>query len=229
MKKLVMYLVIMITVLLSGCELTDTDDGSITTEQAIELYGGSYAYVEENWQYLAFPGDDSNMLVCIDSFLSEDYVSAVILAVEEFDALDFISLSWEMSDDPDTDDIVEACAFTLDDQGYEVYDNSIVYTYYYEDDGMLGYNEYDFLNGDLYNSVIYFNLTLLEGEPFSMLEHVALHELGHTFGLDDLVEEALGEHSIMYSTDDYVSPDLLPYDIYNLEWMYDTNDEYPEE
>lgn len=240
MRSLKYLLIFFIVIALSGCDMLleeleqefdeeyTEDVDPISEQDAIDYYGGTYAFMQEDGYTLYFPWDDSNILVCIDSNLPEDYITASIMAVEEFDALDFITLSYEMSDDPDTE-VIEGCSFTIDEDGYEVSDYNIVYSYYVEENDNLAYNEYEAMDGIIYFSLITFNLYNLDGEDFALLEHVALHELGHTFGLDDLYLEELGEHSIMYNNDEYSSPDLLPYDLYNLEWMYYTNDEDPEE
>jgi predicted Zn-dependent protease len=52
-------------------------------------------------------------------------------------------------------------------------------------------------------------------------EHVALHELGHSFGLDDLYDAILERYSIMYyASSNIILTDLTEFDILNLEWMY---------
>ena len=59
-----------------------------------------------------------------------------------------------------------------------------------------------------------------------MKEHVALHELGHTFGLDDLIDDILEPYSIMYyMLGDVILVDLTEFDKMNLEWMYVNKEE----
>ena len=243
MKSIIRYSFILLTLLfLTGCyyeevievvdeveEVIELDEEPLTEQEAIDTYGGSYGFIWDDYgDTFYFPYDDSNIIVCIDSNLSEDLITAVIMAVEEFDALEYISLTYELSDDLDTD-IIEGCSLEA-----EVYDHIIIFTSYRDtevdwcsdnDEDVLGCNVYDIDGLQIISSVIYFNLNLLEGEDFSLLEHVALHELGHTFGLDDLYVEELGQYTIMYNNTEHTPVDLLPYDLYNLEWMYNTNDE----
>ena len=244
MKSIIKYSFILLTLLfLTGCEILEGIDleleldleqevETLTEQEAIDIYGGSYAYIRDYGEALYFPYDDSNIIVCIDSNLSEDLITAVILAVEEFDSLPYISLAYELSDDPETE-IIEGCPYVIEEDN-RVYEHNIIFAPYRDtevdwcsdnDEDVLGCNVYNKYNQMIYDSAIYLNLNTLEGEDFALLEHVALHELGHTFGLDDVYVEELGEYTIMYNNSEHASPDLLPYDLYNLEWMYDINDE----
>jgi hypothetical protein len=172
--------------------------------------------------------------------MDQSYIDAAILAVEEFDDLEYISLTWHMSDDPETLDVIEGCVSTYSaEYDEEVYEDIITFTVYSGseepfcsntpggDDGTLGCNSswYDDTDGAIGYSVIKFNTDLTDEASAELKEHVALHELGHSFGLDDLYDDVLEPYSIMYwQLGDIILVDLTEFDIMNLEWMYENKE-----
>ena len=238
MKKILLLILFMITLTLSGCgeyeytsytanpDIVANTDLEITMNEAIELYGGGYSYVydADYDTYLMFAYYDDEVSVCIDSNIDQRYIDASILAVEEYDALDFISISYHMSDDPSTT-IIEPCT---DD------DTIIMITTYSgaeesfcsEEEGgdidTCGCNYYWYNNEEgIFDSVIKFNRDVMDDMSDAELESIALHELTHLFGLDDLYEDVLENYSVMFwSSGDIIITDLTEFDLYNLEWMY---------
>lgn len=106
-----------------------------------------------------------------------------------------------------------------------------------DDSFTYGCNSYWYnFTGEIVDSVIMYNIDLMDELDEEGLEHIALHEMTHLFGLDDLggpnaddydspSDDILEEYSIMFwSTGDITLPDLTEFDLYNLAWMYDTEE-----
>jgi predicted small lipoprotein YifL len=247
MKKIILLIIAVLAVsTLTACggysyyiperETTTDEIEEVEVQQLFDEYGGTWAYSwdEDTYQDLWFYYYNDNISVCIDSTMDQSYIDASILAVEEFDALEYISITWHMSDDPQTTDVVESCPFTIEDEE-EVYEAYIVFTVYSGseepfcsetpggDDDTLGCNSswYDDTDGSIGYSIIKFNSDLTDDASAELKEHVALHELGHSFGLDDLYDDILEPYSVMYwQLGDIILVDLTEFDKMNLEWMY---------
>jgi hypothetical protein len=246
-KTALLAITILIILVMSACSsytyyVPERDEDSTTDQISVKAlfdeYGGTWAYSwdEDTFEDLWFYYYNDNINVCIDSTMHQSYINASILAVEEFDSLEYISISWEMSDDPATLNIIEPCSYIYDsDLDMDIYDNYIIFTIYSGseepfcsdipggDDDTLGCNSswYDDNDGGINNSTIKFNVDLMDNASDELKEHVALHELGHSFGLDDLYDDILEEYSIMYyAAGNIILTDLTEFDRMNLEWMY---------
>ena len=155
--------------------------------------------------------------------MDQSYIDAAILAVEEFDSLEYIEITYHLSDetcDMDTEIII----FTI----YSGSEEPFCSDEPGGDDDTLGCNSswYDDVDGSIGSSTIKFNTDLMDDMSAEMKEHVALHELGHTFGLDDLIDDILEPYSIMYyMLGDVILVDLTEFDKMNLEWMYVNKEE----
>jgi len=238
MKKILLIITILLSILvLSACgEYTYyIPDREKSVQELFNEYGRTWAYSwdEDTFEILWFYYYADNISACIDSTMDQSYIDSSILAIEEFDSLDYISITYHMSDDPLTPDVVESCPISLEDE--DKYEDIIVFTVYSGsvdpfcsgipggDDNTLACNWffYDETDGAIGNSIIKFNTDLLDELDAETKEHIALHELGHTFGLDDLYDDILERYSIMYyASKDIILPDLTEFDLMNLEWMY---------
>lgn len=164
--------------------------------------------------------DPMDVDVLIDSTMDQEIIDATVQAIAKYGELDFIDVSYEL--------VAEA------PQEYEVYfsvyrDEDIDYCSD-DDSGVVACNSfyYDTGTNEIYTSQIMFNLNAFDSYkeqfPEEYLDYylaVALHEFGHTFGLEDLYSEHYRETSIMYYADDGgMFTDLLPYDIERLRELY---------
>lgn len=197
-------------------------------DQMILDYAGAYSYSIDGDMYFYFEYYADDVSVCIDSNMQQDYIDTTILAVEELDALEYISITYHMSDNLETD-FIEPCidadtiimvtSYSGDIEpwcslGEEVEDDSDTF-------GCNWYNV-DYDTGEIWDSWINYNTDLMDDISIEEKESIALHELLHTFGLGDIYLEELEEYSIMYgySSEDCIHQDLTEFDLYNLEWMY---------
>ncbi len=74
-------------------------------------------------------------------------------------------------------------------------------------------------------SKIYFNSNSTYSIlPLAVKKHIAMHELGHTFGLIDIYDSRMEGYSIMYGymplSGTYLFSDYQDFDKYNITWKY---------
>jgi len=77
-------------------------------------------------------------------------------------------------------------------------------------------------------SSIFFIKEAMEDMTESEKAFVALHEMSHSFGLDDIYDEAFIGYTIMYGRaegQDELVPVLRPFDLYNLAFIYNKQEE----
>jgi len=70
---------------------------------------------------------------------------------------------------------------------------------------------------------ITFLVEAMEDMTQTEMNFIALHEMGHSFGLDDIYDEEFIGLTIMYgyaSGQDELIPELRPFDLYNLYYIY---------
>jgi hypothetical protein len=186
-----------------------------TIAEAKEYYYGAKAFIEEGSNLLYFGDHDEGVSVCIDSGMGEELVGITILAVQEYDALDYISLNYHLGEDGCGDSEVIRVT-TYRDTEIDICSD--------DDKNVIGCNEfyYQQSTGNIVGSTIYYNLNIFDEVSYEEKLHTAVHELGHTFGLVDLYDELLESVSIMYySLGEIVLTSLTEWDESNLAWMYD--------
>jgi hypothetical protein len=233
MKKIFILIVLVLsTFFISACSFLDDllDQVQLPFDQAVAKYSGqkAFSYSSKYETYLHFYYANDNISVVIDSSLDAVYIQASKNAIELFDSLEFISISWIIKN-PDE--------INWGDEDGSNFDIVIISHYRSSerticsdeddenDDGVLGCNVFWFSEkGEIFASEIYFNLDAIpeDTDPL-VIEAIAIHELGHTFGLDDLYQDSLEGHSIMYYQIDLDFPAVLTltdWDKSNLAWMY---------
>lgn len=80
-------------------------------------------------------------------------------------------------------------------------------------------------SGKVISSTITFNSYYMSSYTYNQIRHVALHELGHTFGLKNLDNSKYQEYSIMYTyappkSSSYIFSDYQEFDKDNIVWYY---------
>jgi hypothetical protein len=83
------------------------------------------------------------------------------------------------------------------------------------------------------SSNIYFIVDSMEGMTENDMNFVALHEMTHSFGLDDIYDEEFIGLTLMYGLlegqEDSLNPVLTSFDLYNLAYIYYIAEEIEEE
>jgi hypothetical protein len=162
--------------------------------------------------------DPMDVDVYIDSTMDQDIIDMTIEAIMQYDALDFITVNYYLVDTIPEDYEVWFSTYRDEDEDYCSDDDSEV----------VACNSFWYEGGMIFQSMIMYNLNIFdayrEDYPEDYLDlflAVALHEFGHTFGLDDLYSDYFKTRSIMYYQDDGgMFTKLLPYDIQMLEDKY---------
>jgi hypothetical protein len=218
MRTIKLFTAALLTLTLASCDymLDIYDEYSITTvAEAKEYYGGERSFIVDGTTLLYFGAYDDNVSVCIDGTMGEELINISIIAVEEYDALEYISLTYHVDED--------GCDYESEIVYITSYRDSVTDVCSDDDSDVLGCNvfEYESSTGIITNSGIYFNLDLFDDLEYEVKLHTAVHELGHTFGLIDLEEPLLEPVSIMYySMGEIVLTSLTEWDKANLAWMY---------
>jgi hypothetical protein len=162
--------------------------------------------------------DPMDVDVYIDSTMDQDIIDMTIEAIMKYDELEFITIEYYIVNVMPEDYEVWFSTYRDEDEDYCSDDDSEV----------VACNSFWYEGGMIFQSEIMFNLNIFdaykEDYPEDYLDlflAVALHEFGHTFGLDDLYSDYFKTRSIMYYQDDGgMFTELLPYDIQMLEDMY---------
>lgn len=92
-------------------------------------------------------------------------------------------------------------------------------TTYSENDNINAYNSHS-----SYSSSIYYNTYNMKSYSKDGKKHIALDEMGHTFGLVDIYDSAVEPYSVMYgyysNSSKYTFTDYQEFDIHNVRWKY---------
>jgi len=221
-------------------------DGDITLD---ELQRSYMAMLEEfDYDHIVTLSleDARDMRWCIDEAMDEEYIEAAIYAIEYYDGIEWIGASWVLSDDCSSYDFIFSwiTQAELYEELYEHYLGVCYNDVCYEED-IADRLATDFstnaiaFNGlmlDIFNeefntygySSIFFIKEAMEDMTESEKAFVALHEMSHSFGLDDIYDEAFIGYTIMYGRaegQDELVPVLRPFDLYNLAFIYNKQEE----
>ena len=195
------------------------------TAKGIHSNGGAYIYWGEVMLYM----DTSETIkVGIDDDMSQDLIYASIFAVLEFGEIDGIDVEYY---------IIEIDDLLIGEDGEKPDDYStytILITTYYDDDesnktiayNLFWFDEFNKNSGEIFQSTIRYNLYYMNDMSIKFMRAIAIHELAHSFGLDDLYQHSLKGISLMYYQMDInsgatlLTETLTPWDIANLEWFY---------
>jgi hypothetical protein len=217
MKTIKLFTAALLTLTLASCDFYFEEVPYFTNvAEAKEYYGGERSFIVDGANVLYFGAYADNVSVCIDGTMGEELVDISIIAVNEYDALEYISLTYHVDED--------GCDYELEIVYITAYRDSEIDVCSDDDSDVLGCNvfEYDLPSGNITSSGIYYNLDLFDNIDYDVKLHTAVHELGHTFGLLDLEEPLLEPVSIMYySMGEIVLTSLTEWDKSNLAWMYD--------
>lgn len=214
MKKILTMLIVgFFAASLTGCP-----QPHYTDEELIEMYSfaGAFIPTDSETGFLTFAGTESVIEACVVNTVSQQYRAAALFALSEFDRLDGIDLmlSIEPVCNPNYYDIV-----------FDIYNDNKQDICSDDDSDVVACNSFQD-NGDYITySKISFNTNIMDDMDESWVRNVAVHELGHAFGLNDLEQAVFEELSIMYyATGTIVLTTLTEWDIANLEWAYGGNE-----
>jgi hypothetical protein len=198
MKKLYGILLLLISVItLSSCGFIDTDE-----------------------DYVFYDPLDVNVI--IDGNMDQDLIDVSILAIAQYDAIDGISISYDiLMVLPVIDEFEFEVIFTT----YRSSEKNVCSD---DDSEVIACNNFWFVGNLIYHSLIEYNLDafdrILESDPegyYNYILSIAIHEFGHTFGLPDLYSDYYKTRSVMYYNDDGgMFTELQPYDIAELKRKY---------
>jgi hypothetical protein len=226
MKKILTLLLSLVSILvLSGCGRPGEWKQILITsqEEAIEYFRGenSFIYNDDFESYLLF-FDPLDVDVYIDGNMSQTLIDVTIEALNQYDDIDGIIIKYEIVTDlPEEYEVL----FTTYRDSEEDHCSE-------DDSDVIACNSL-FFDEKITSSTIRYNLDVLEWileeypdqyEDYALA--IALHEFGHTFGLDDIYNDYMAEVTIMYFADDGgMFTALKDFDIYNLEYMYKTKED----
>lgn len=216
-------------------------DGEISEEEELLSYEDMLLYFEYDHIVTLTLEDVSNMVWGIDETMPQEYIDAAIYAIEYYDGIDWINASYVITDDlseyrftfslTTQEDlynelydayIAEGYEETLaDEMAFEFSTNAIAFNSLSIDTENEAYNTYS-------TTDIYFILDSMEYLTQSEMNFVALHEMSHSFGLDDIYDAAFIGYTLMYGSaegQDELLPILRPFDLYNLAYIYNVNQE----
>jgi len=221
MKKILKFLLIIVfTLTIAGCDFLFEEE-QFPYEEALSRNSGKRAFEYANDNYLYFIHAKDNIQVTIDSSLGADYIEASKIAIELYNSLPGITIGWK---------VVHPSLIIWGGVNYDL----VIISHYRssdknicsDDDSLtLACNTFWFdSDGGIYASEILFNLDVIdEDADILIITAIAIHELGHTFGLKDIYQDSLAEHTIMYyqiDTDFPVIITLTELDKSNLAWRY---------
>jgi hypothetical protein len=189
---------------------TDADD-ELSIEQLIEYYGGQKAFIfdEEYGVYLYLELDDELHYI-IDDSVSDAYVALFDKAIAYYNALGFITITYERGNT----ELLEDAEFY-----YAVFELE-----FFEDDfaDAMAFNEIAWdEDGNIFYSVIYLSTEILDLYEEEVLIALLVHEIGHTFGLKDIYDYDFEDDSIMFYIDSELTPaTFTEFDLFNLQFKY---------
>ncbi len=196
-KRLVICFIIVFGVILifalTGCSSRDK-------KKFWEKYGKDKAYNKSEHSVLLNAPD--TFAYYIDSSVSGNYLTAVKYAISKANSL--------------TGNVKVS---TTTDSG----SNFVIKVANMGKNGMNAINEYYFLpdTGEIIESIITLNAYYMKNFSLDDIKHVALHEIGHTFGLIDLKNSAVKPYSIMYyRSSSYNFVEYQEFDVANITWYY---------
>lgn len=171
-------------------------------------------FLTDNGEVVRFVDDDLGLTFGIDSNMDQVYIDAALAAVEEFDNLDFIHITYNMTYSPQVYQFY-----------FSYYSDEVVDICSEDDSDVVACNTMEYIDNQVYTAGIYFNINVLPYLDEEWYPNIAIHELGHTFGLIDLYDAEDEELSIMYyNAEDIILPGLTEFDIENLRQVYGDED-----
>jgi hypothetical protein len=227
MKKTFSFIFLFFLILLSGCESLPPD----TTQAEIvffDNYGGDIAYMKTSDGIVIKNSNPASINYYIGD-LSTKYRSAMIKASAEY-SISQLSTYIEVTTNTYNSNSSCKCTSSTPPPGGSC-DNPIgcdtqVINLRGTTNETLATNsifKYENDNSKIVGSIIDFNLTLMWDLAQYEKNYIAIHELGHTFGLIDVKDEIYKNKTVMfYSYGNGVDPvnQLNKLDVANLLWGY---------
>ena len=197
--------------------LTDNTDSIEYTSEFMNTYGYGNAYTMFPFDGLEgsyYSHAPSEVAYYIDSSVTDEYLEAVEYALEKANELtDAVTIT--TTDDPNSDFVIK-----VEDLG--------IYG------GGAGVNELQAFasvrinNGTTTVLDVYFGTSTITLNSFHMnwyslsyKKFVALHEIGHTFGLADLYDTSNPAKDVSIMGASYKYDDYTEFDRLNIDWLYD--------
>ena len=213
----------------------DEEELEWSYEDMFEAFA-EYGLPEEDFIITLTLEDVSNMVWGIDENMPQEYIDAAIYAIEYYDAIEWIDTSYVLTSDLSQfrftftiitqEDLYDQLYESYIDEGYEetladematsFSTNVIAFNSLGIDTDNENFNTYD-------TTSISFIVESMVDLTQSEKNFVALHEMSHSFGLDDIYDEAFIGYTIMYGAaegQDELLPTLRPFDLYNLAYIY---------
>jgi predicted Zn-dependent protease len=211
MKKPFLLLAVSAFLLFSCEEVSSISFDNV--EEAVAYYQGPLSFSWDGNNIIHIPQElIGNINACIDSTMEQKYIDATIAAIEEYNEFDFIFIGYNIKPNCGEEYMVFG---QYDDRERD---------YCSEDDSRTvacNLSQYNSETGEIAYSQLMYNDNVMDNMTYEDIINTAIHEIGHTFGLNDLYEDKLAEVSIMYyQTSEYVFIELQPFDIANLNWFY---------
>jgi hypothetical protein len=235
--------------------LIDEDENGEYSEEEIQ---NAIELVEEDYGsnkilLLDIDSNNGDIYFCLDSTMDRDYIEASVEGLEVWDEFQFVDLYYILDDDCydiefDYSDYNFLITTITEEELYDIYYESYLYSGYSEEDADLMASEdaeetiavnyfnidWDNLDGDyayINTSQIFLKEEAMEELTLDEKYEVIIHELGHTFGLNDIYDDQMSGYSIMYGYANNGSDldDLTYFDITNIEMMYSENSDLDNE
>ncbi|XMB85554.1 hypothetical protein RJG79_09010 [Mycoplasmatota bacterium WC44] len=218
------FMLLMIVTLYNGC-MYEFDWGPLyeetkTLEELVAEYGEDKAFTHNHY----FPQANDNIVACINKNMDREYIDASIDAIAIWNEIDGIQIDYELS---------TKCQEQVDILSFSIYtgDEEVTYCESLNDEPDNGYgdekmacNIYFFKDdtGEIGFSFIKYNLANMDKLPYNEKLTIAVHELGHTFGLVDFKDKELRKYTVMFHAHSgrIQNGELTEFDLYNINWMY---------
>lgn len=215
----------------------DEDELELSYTEMLELF-------EEDGIVTLTLEDVSDMDWCIDGWMPQEFIDAAIYAIEYYDGIEWVNAEWTVEYD-DCTDLGYKYTFSWTDQltvYLDRYDSYIEQGYaeelavemaFLDATNVIGYNSLMLdVDNENYFDLEYTDIFFVYEAMYDMtqdeLNFVALHEISHTFGLDDIYDEEFIGHTLMYGRaggQEELVPELRPFDLYNLYYIYHVEEE----
>lgn len=220
---------------------TDYDlDGEVSEQESLDSYAEMLEWFDYDHIVVLTLEDVSDMQWCIDESMSDEYIDAAKYAIEYYDGIEWVNASWTVESDCSLyrfsfswitqEELYNELYASYIDEGYSeelAVEMATDYSTY-----AIAYNSLslDWENDNYYNYG-YTEISFIVDSMVDMTEtekaFVALHEMSHSFGLDDIYDEEFIELTLMYGYADgqELLPVLRDFDLYNLYYIYYTEED----
>jgi len=193
LSKLIFSTILMVITFASMSACTNNQ-----MQYVMDTYGYENAYIPDGTSYLTLSEETAYYYA---GSVSGDYNTAALWSIAKADA------SSSQLDIGTTTNSSSAFRFYA----------------YTDNDGNNAINSYGFLNHKIVGSYINYNDYYMGSFSVDQMKDIAIHEMGHTLGLDDIDASDVLNYTVMwfqYDTSFTTFTDYADFDLENIHWQY---------